>query len=101
MACASHPFPRDTLTPTFSTPTTSPNVALHTPLLQYPNYPYTQALSVLTLKSGVVKRDVTTRMLHLKSIQFDSLPPEGKRTRTGMHVWHGRGAGLTSMAWDA
>ena len=27
MACASHPFPRVTLTPAFSMPTTSPNVA--------------------------------------------------------------------------
>ena len=32
---------------------------------------------------------------------FDLLPLKEGRTRTGMHVWHGRGAGLTSMAWDA
>ena len=31
---------------------------------------------------------------------FDQLPLEEGRTRTGMHVWHGRGAGLTSMAWE-
>ena len=36
---------------------------------------------------------------------FDLLPLKEGRTRTGMHVWHGRGAGLTShvtsMAWDS
>ena len=31
---------------------------------------------------------------------FDLLPLKEGRTLTGMHVWHGRGAGLTSMAWD-
>ena len=39
--------------------------------------------------------------VQFNSIQFDLLPLNEGRTRTGMHVWHGRGAGLTSMAWDA
>ena len=48
-----------------------------------------------------VEKDTRAKRLNTYIHSFDQLPLKEGRTRTGMHVWHGRGAGLTSMAWDA